>query len=69
MKGADEAGTLQHPSAGFYMTASAADVPEDKGTTHVDWSSVWNMELSYMTPAPISTSFKNGFSLRCVKNE
>ena len=69
VKGADEAGTLQHPSAGFYMTASAADVPEDKGTTHVDWSSVWNMELSYMTPAPISTSFKNGFSLRCVKNE
>ena len=69
VKGADEAGTLQHPSAGFYMTASAADVPEDKGTTHVDWSSVWNMELSYMTPAPIRTSFKNGFSLRGVKNE
>ena len=48
MKGADGAGMLEHPSAGFYMTASAADIPEDKGTTHIDWSSVWNMELSYM---------------------
>ena len=69
VKGADGAGMLEHPSAGFYMTASAADIPEDKGTTHIDWSSVWNMELSYMETAPISTSFKNGFSLRCVKNE
>jgi len=67
--GADVAGILEHPSAGFYMTASAADIPEAPNSIYVDWSSVWNMELSYMATAPISTSFKNGFSLRCVKNE
>lgn len=67
--GADRAGILEHPSAGFYMTASAADIPEEDGVPWPDWSSVWNMELSYMATAPISTSFKNGFSLRCVKNE
>ncbi len=67
--GKDRAGIMEHPSGGYYMTASAADIPEKPDVKWPDWSSVWNMELSYMAPAPISTSFKNGFSLRCVKNE
>ena len=29
------------------MTASAADIPEPEGADYVDWSSVWNIELSY----------------------
>lgn len=65
--GADMAGILEHPSAGYYLTASAADIPEKVGTAWADWSSVWNMELSYTEAAPVSTSFKNGLSLRCVK--
>lgn len=67
-KGAHEAGILQHPSGGFYMTASAADVPESSDNPYADWTGVWNMEIS-ITPAPVSSSFKNGYSLRCVKNE
>lgn len=67
--GKERAGILEHPSGGFYMTASAADIPEKPGTVWADWSSIWNMELSYIEPAPISTSFKHGVSLRCVKNE
>ena len=67
--GANEAGVLEHPSAGFYMTASAADIPEPEGADYVDWSSVWNIELSYEGTAPVSTSFKNGLSLRCVRNK
>ena len=53
----------------FYMTASAADIPEPEGADYVDWSSVWNIELSYEGTAPVSTSFKNGLSLRCVRNK
>jgi len=51
------------------MTASAADIPEPEGADYVDWSSVWNIELSYEGTAPVSTSFKNGLSLRCVRNK
>lgn len=69
VEGANKAGVLEHPSAGFYLTSSAADVPESKETSYVDWSFVWNMELSYEETSPVSTSFKNGLSLRCVRNE
>ena len=69
VSGADMAGILEHPSAGYYMTASAADWPEGKGTSYVDWSSVWNMEISYTGTAPVSSSLKSGYSLRCVRNE
>ena len=40
-----------------------------EGADYVDWSSVWNIELSYEGTAPVSTSFKNGLSLRCVRNK
>lgn len=62
-------GKLELPGTGYYMTASAADIPEVRNTVWTDWNGVWSIHLSYSHSAPVSSDFKNGFSMRCVKNE
>lgn len=66
---AERAGVLMYPGTGYYMTASAADMPEAQNTQWVDYSGVWSMQLTYDQSAPVSYAFKNGYSMRCVKDQ
>lgn len=65
-------GVLQYPDMGYYMTASPADIaeeiPKDGSIYYPDYSNIWTMQINYVAPSPVSDSFKNGYSLRCVKD-